>query len=317
LDNITREQAQIIRSLVDNDFTAKYGIPVNVKLVVAGTLLPYSCRNRPDVSMGNGQGESVNYAIRSAIKSLNTKTGDTKIGYNFNDLSQWKDHPVYGKIIDKIETFDEVKKRFPETAMIPLTLYGETYALPENMSFSMLFYRKDIFAELGISVPNTWDDFYDIIRTLQSKQLDLGFQPPNGGASTYLWMYQQGDQLYDMGNYDYYMDLLHENGYTDEQLAEMGYTYIDDDGTVKPKTDGMTINLDSDIALSTFKEMCELFTSYSFPYEYNFATRFRQGIMPIAIQDYTAYNTLIVFAPEIKGLWEFTPLPEQFRKTVR
>jgi len=175
------------------------------------------------------------------------------------------------------------------------------------MSFPMLFYRKDIFAELGISVPNTWDDFYDIIYTLQSKQLDLGF--PNGTGGSFIWMYQQGDDLYDMGNYDYYMDLLHKNGYTEEKLAEMGWTYIDDEGNLRPKTDGMTINLDSDIALSTFKEVCELFTSYSFPVAYDFANRFRRGIMPIAVQDYTAYNQLIVFAPEIKGLWEFTPLP--------
>lgn len=304
----SREQAQIIRSLVDDDFTAKYGIPVKVKLVVAGTLLPATLAGTgPDISMGNAQSETINYAIRSAVKSLNTKTGDTKIGYNFNDLSQWADHPVYGKILDKIETFDEVKKRFAPTAMVPLTLYGESYGLPENMSFPMLFYRKDIFAELGISVPNTWDDFYDIIYTLQSKQLDLGF--PNGTGGSFIWMYQQGDDLYDMGNYDYYMDLLHKNGYSDEKLAEMGWTYIDDEGNLRPKTDGMTINLDSDIALSTFKEVCELFTSYSFPVAYDFANRFRQGIMPIAVQDYTAYNQLIVFAPEIKGLWEFTPLP--------
>jgi ABC-type glycerol-3-phosphate transport system substrate-binding protein len=309
----SREQAQIIRSLVDDNFTAKYNIPVKVKLVVAGTLLPATLAGTgPDVSMGNVQSESVNYAIRSAIKSLNTKTGDTKIGYNFNDLSQWADHPVYGKIIDKIDTFDEAVKRFAPTAMVPLTLYGESYALPENMSFPMLFYRKDIFSELGIKVPNTWDDFYDIIYTLQSKQLDLGF--PTGTNGSYIWMYQQGEELYDMGNYDYYMDILHENGYSDEQLKEMGYTYVDENGKTLPKTDGMTINLDSDIAVSTFKSVCELFTTYSFPVSYDFANRFRQGIMPIAVQDYTAYNQLIVFAPEIKGLWEFTPLPGTLQK---
>lgn len=31
--------------------------------------------------------------------------------------------------------------------------------------------------------------------------------------------------------------------------------------------------------------------------------------MPIGIADYTTYNQLIAFAPEIKGLWEFAPLP--------
>ena len=48
---------------------------------------------------------------------------------------------------------------------------------------------------------------------------------------------------------------------------------------------------------------------YQFPVTYSFANRFRSGEMPISVIDYTSYNTLIVFAPEINGLWEFTPLP--------
>ena len=71
----------------------------------------------------------------------------------------------------------------------------------------------------------------------------------------------------------------------------------------------MEINLNSNTALAKFREVCRLFTDYSFPVTYTFADRFRQGTMPIGIIDYTTYNQLIVFAPEIKGLWEFTPLP--------
>ena len=95
----------------------------------------------------------------------------------------------------------------------------------------------------------------------------------------------------------------------DKSLAEKGLTYINDEGKIIPKTDGMTINLDSDISLATFKDCCEFFTMYSFPTVYDFANRFRSGEMPLAISDYSSYNTLIVFAPEINGLWEFTPLP--------
>ncbi|MDD4422568.1 MAG: ABC transporter substrate-binding protein, partial [Eubacteriales bacterium] len=306
----SREQAQIIRSLVDDNFSSIYNIPVEVKLVVAGTLLPATLAGTgPDISMGSGQGDPVNYAIRSAVKSLNTLTGDTNVGYNFNDFSRWADNPIYSKFLDKIDTFDEVTERFAEAAMVPITLYGETYALPETMNFPMMFYRKDIFAELGIEVPNTWEDFYDIIYTLQANMLDMGVLP-GGVAHATIRMYQQNEQLYDMGDYDRYLNLYRENGYTDDKLKELGYAYTNEDGVIIPKTDGMTINLDSDLALAAFKEECELFTVYDFPYQYNLATRFRQGIMPIAIADYSStYNTLIVFAPEIKGLWEFTPLP--------
>ena len=55
--------------------------------------------------------------------------------------------------------------------MVPLTLYGTTYALPETQSFNMLFYRKDVFAELGIDIPKdilTVDEMVGAICRLKS-----------------------------------------------------------------------------------------------------------------------------------------------------
>ena len=56
-------------------------------------------------------------------------------------------------------------------------------------------------------------------------------------------------------------------------------------------------------------DFCELFTLYDSPVTFDFANRFRTGEMPLAIQNYTVYNQLIAFAPEIKGLWEMVPIP--------
>lgn len=316
----SRDQAQIIRNLVDDSFSATYGIPVVVKLVAGGTLLPATLAGTgPDVYMGAAQGDPVNYAIRSAVLSLNNTSGDKSVGYNFNDLSAWANDPIYGPLLEQgaIPTFDEVCSRFASSAMTPLTLYGQTYGLPQTMSFSMMFYRKDVFAELGVSVPDTWDDFYNLIYTLQASELDIG-HPTGIGGSTIL-MYQQDETYYDEGDYDYYLNLFRtyyeHKGYdqsygsVDEYLEAIGYTYTDADGVIRPTTDGMTINLDSDVSLAAFKKVCELFTMYDFPVTYEFSNRFRNGEMPLAIADYTSYNSLIVFAPEINGLWEFTPLP--------
>ena len=56
--------------------------------------------------------------------------------------------------------------------------------------------------------------------------------------------------------------------------------------------------------------MCNLFKMYSFPYKYDFANRFRTGEMPIGIASYNGtYNHLIVFATELRGKWQFVPLP--------
>ena len=306
----SRDQAQIIKKLVDDDFMEKYNVPVNVKLVIGSTLLPATLAGTgPDIAMNIDQSTPVNYAIRSAVYALNTD--DPARGYNFNDFSKFENNEVYKKAIESgyVDTFDETFARFPEAASTPITLYGETYAIPVTMSFSMLFYRKDIFVEMGLNVPNTWDQFKEVISALQANNLNIGF--PTGTGGSMVLMYQVGEPLYDMGNYDYYLENYPELFGYDEATGE--YTknvYTDDEGNVIPKTDGMTINLDSNESLSAFKKVCQYFTMYDFPVSYTFADRFRDGTMPLAVADYSGtYNTLIVFAPEIAGLWEFTPLP--------
>lgn len=107
--------------MIDNNFTSVTNIGVSLKLISAGTLLPATLSGTgPDVSLGNAQGDPIQYAIRNATLPLND-----------------------------FDTFKEVTSRFSESAMVPLTLYGTTYALPETQTFNMLFYRKDVFAELG------------------------------------------------------------------------------------------------------------------------------------------------------------------------
>ena len=78
--------------------------------------------------------------------------------------------------------------------------------------------------------------------------------------------------------------------------------------------DGIETNLGSNLALDSMRRMCNLYTIYKFPIEFNFANRFRSGEMPISIQGYDAYNQLVVFAPEIRGLWEFVPIPGTIRE---
>ena len=74
--------------------------------------------------------------------------------------------------------------------------------------------------------------------------------------------------------------------------------------------DGMRINLDSEVALAAFNKMCNMFTQYSFPYNYSGANRFRTGEMPILLSGYTGlYNQLKVFATELDGCWTFVPVP--------
>ncbi len=255
-----RDQAQIIRSML-TDFTAQTGIPVNLKLVAAGSLLPATLAGTgPDVSIQNTSDTCINYAIRSAVLPITDKEG-----------------------------IDEVKTWFDDSAMIPLTLYNEIYALPETETFNMLFVRLDIFAELEMEIPQTWDDLYAILPVLQSNNLQAGF--PSNLAGTTMLMYQKDEPMYKPA---VSADEMVKAGLNPEEA------YL---------TNGMQINLDSNTALDCFKEVCEYFTMYSFPLTFDFANRFRSGEMPIAVTAYTSYNQLTIFAPEISGLWKISTLP--------
>ncbi len=236
-----RDSAQVVRTLCDNEFTSVTNIGVNLRLVAVGTLLPATLSGTgPDVALENAQTIPVQYAIRSAVQPLND-----------------------------FDTFDEVTSRFSESATVPLSLYGVTYGLPETQTFQMMFYRKDIFAELGLDIPKTWDDLMAMVPVLQYNHMEVGI--PNSLPGLQLFLYQMGGELY--------------------------------------ADDGMRINLDSNLALEAFDTLCSYFTQYSFPYQYDPANRFRTGEMPIIFADYvTMYNQLSVFATEIRDLWEFIPV---------
>ena len=253
-----RDQSQVIRNLINNEFTSKNNIPVNLKLVAGGTLLPSILSGQgPDVYLGLGSGDVINYAIRGALESIETMDGFSDVTQNFNESAM---------IVLQIECAgtkgdaEEHQNCGPNGQM-------HCYGLPETQSFAMMFVREDILAELDLEVPRTWNDVKEAIPVLQANNMEIAMSNDSN-----IFLYQMGGDLFADG--------------------------------------GMRINLDSNLALTAFESMCEMFTMYSFPWQYNFANRFRTGEMPIGFADYTGtYNHLKVFATEIEGLWSFYPLP--------
>ena len=239
-----RDQSQVIRSLINNDFTPNHKTTIDLKLVAGSTLLPSILSGRgPDVYIGLSQNDIINYAIRGALVNIEDKEG-----------------------------FEDITSEFNEAAMLVLGIEDANrelhyYGLPETQNFTMMFIREDIFADLNLDIPQTWDDVKEIIPVLQSNNMQVGMTKDEN-----VFLYQLGGDLF--------------------------------------ADDGMRINLDSNVALEAFNTMCEMFTMYSFPYQYDFANRFRTGEMPIGFASYAAtYNQLKVFATEIEGLWNFYPLP--------
>ena len=173
-----RDQAQIIRNLVDNEFTPEHNISVNLKLVSAGTLLPsVLAKVGPDVSLMETSTMTIDYALRHAVKPLNE--------FIEADLANGED----------------VLAEYPDAAMIPLTLYNydietgtttqEYYGLPDSLTFSMMFYRKDVLSSLGLEIPRTWDELLSILPILQYNNMEIGIQ-----NDIYTFIYQSGNEAY-------------------------------------------------------------------------------------------------------------------------
>jgi ABC-type glycerol-3-phosphate transport system substrate-binding protein len=250
--SVGKDQANILRKLIDESFTSETGIQVDLKLVNGAVLLPATLAGEgPDVAMGVTYNIPVNYAMRNAVY----------------DLSQFAD-------------FADVKDRFMDSSMVGFEHEGGYYALPEQQIFLMMFYRTDIFEEIELEVPNTWDDVISMIPDLQKHNLEFYLPvpitqgnivnlPANPIFST--MFYQNDGEFYINGNT--------ESGFNEGMGPEV------------------------------FETWTRFYTDYSFPVEANFVNRFRSGQMPIGVTYYNIYNTLSVFAPEIRGKWDFSSVP--------
>ena len=256
--NSGRTQAQIIRNLIDRDFTPKTGITVDLSVVnmsgpdaSATTVAAVLADTGPDVALMIPRNQPVNFAWRGAL----------------TELSQF-------------DTYDEVMSRFHPEATVPYTFKDGVYAVPCTETFYMMFYRTDIFDELDVEPPRTWNELYSLTAILQRQNMTIGIPYMNISAS-----------LDGLGTKDIFATILKQNG-----------------GSLYNENHTATA-LDTQQAFNSFKQWTEFYTLYGYDTEYNFNTRFRTGEMPIGIAPYEMYNTFSIAAPEIRNQWTMTTLP--------
>ncbi|MBR7116936.1 MAG: hypothetical protein IKC87_04425 [Clostridia bacterium] len=316
-----RDQANIWRTMIDaqGGFTDKTGVSVALKLVTGGTLLPsILSRKGPDVYLGLGSAEVINYAIRDAVLGVNgfdprlsaeqnAIFTTTRYTYKAEDGSyettttkrdgveaSFTTNTFGDVIVDENGEANFAKAALDTVMISPGREYLEDgsftalpavcYGIPRTMQFSMMFYRMDVLADLKQEVPETWDDLLSILPVLQANNMQIGVSYV---AALDFMIYQEGGNMWK---------------YTDNERYDEAYA-------------GAAIDLDSEVALSAFDFTCRLYSDYSFPVSYDAANRFRTGEMPILIGSYAdLYNQLVVYATEIAGLWEFCSLPGSYRE---
>lgn len=165
--SLGRDQAQIVKELVDSYFVPETGIKASINLVQGGILEATLAGKGPDVALFIGGDFPIQLAARDCVV----------------DISEFDD-------------YEEVIKRFSPNIM---TLYtyreGEdvgVYGLPITQGFPMMFYRTDVLKSFGFdNPPNTWDELIEMLPTLQRSYMGIGF-----GFSVFETLLVQNDMTY-------------------------------------------------------------------------------------------------------------------------
>ena len=255
-----RDQGTILKTMVDDTFIPQSGIKVNVEIVDPSALLNAVLAGRgPNVVLSVGADQPVNYALRNAAV----------------DITQFED-------------CEEVLSHYSESSYEQYRLDDHIYAIPETQTFNVMFYRKDVLEELGLGIPQTWQELIEMLPTIQGNNLSVGLPTAAGSSTTATATTAVMSNVPDLSMY---FSLLYQYG--GDMYNEAGTkTTVDDEAGIK-----------------AFDDYIRYFNDYGIPTVYDFVSRFRSGEMPIGVAAYSTYNTLMVSAPEIRGLWDFTLIP--------
>ncbi len=238
-----RDQTQVLTSLVRDSFEKEHpDVHVNIQIVGASLVQAILSGSGPDLLLGQARTEPVNYGMRGALL----------------DLKQFDD-------------WEDVLTRYQDSAADPYMLGDALYGIPDTQSFNILYYRTDIFEQMGLTVPKTWTEFRNTTALLQRQNLAVGMPGPG--------------ELY------YFATLLEQNG-ASLYAPDLKSTAVSDGKAVE-----------------TFVFWTDFYTNLGYSTAYSFYNRFRAGTMPMGVSLYSDYVLFSEAAPEITGKWAIAPMP--------
>ena len=244
--SLGRDQSQLIREMVDTDFSRTHGTPVSIKLSKGSVIQATFAGTGPDVVLFAAADQPVNLAVRGAVQE-----------------------------VSRLDPENALLSQFSEEELVAFRYGSGLYGVPLTADIHMMFVRTDIFGELGLTIPETWEQLGRLIPTLQRRNMNVGLPKvtiDGAGLSVFNALLLQGGQ-------NYYNDDLSATAFGTET------------------------------ALEAFKDWTSYYTKYDVPIDYDFYNRFRSGEIPIGFESYTLYNKLAVAAPEIAGMWKMLPMP--------
>lgn len=257
--NWGRDQVKVFNTLIQESFSANTGINVKLEQVNASLVQGIISNNSPDLYLCLARTEPVNLAMRGVLY----------------ELSSFPD-------------FEEVLENFQTDAITPYMYHNKCYALPDTQGFNVMFVRDDIFNELNLEIPETWQDFITATSVLQRNNMNSYLPYTRITSATTVNTGAGGLTIYP------------------SMLMQAGRSLYNENLTAT--------NLASSESVSVFRMWTDFYKIYKLNPDVNFYQRFRVGTIPLGISGYTNYLTFSVAAPEIEGKWSIHKIPGTVRE---
>lgn len=242
---------EVLQTMADTEFTAETGIEVRFTLMSSEQriILSNSTDLAPDVVMGLATNTPFDLGLRGAVV----------------DLTQF-------------DGFAETMSEYNPESLTPYILGDQVFGATETQDFYVLIYRTDIFDQLGLEVPETWDDVRDMMPVLQRNSMNFYLQ---------LSGYTGTKPLYSTAPF----------------LMQAG-------GGIYADGDASTTAVNSAASLKGFETLTDLYRLYSVQSTVSsFYNSFRYGQIPAGIGSFSDYVKIKNAAPEIADKWAVAPAP--------
>ncbi len=248
--NRAMTHVDLLQKMADTEFTPKTGIRVKISIMPDANKLTLAAASdkTPDIALGLISHMPFELASRGALY----------------DMTQFED-------------FWQIQDRFVPGGSVSFIYNDAIYAIPETLTFNSLIYRTDIFANLGIDPPDTWEDIKTILPTLQ--RYGMNFYHNISAGVGYKWYWQTSPLIF----------------------QNKGKLYTED---------GFRTAIAQPNAVKGIQALGDLFIAYSLPKEVvSFFNSFRYGSLPVGILGLDDYILIKNGAPELDGKWALSSYP--------
>lgn len=141
--------------------------------LVEDTIARFNEENSYNVEIEMTWYENEQYKTKFATLMTQNNMADIFFTWEYGFLQPYAEAGKVYDMTDALNADKEWKDRFDEGTFIPTTFNGRIYGLPTGRQMAPVYYNKQIFADCGVEVPETWDEFLEAVRTFK----DAGIVP--------------------------------------------------------------------------------------------------------------------------------------------